>query len=103
MGPVDSELDVENLQGDLDTIYNWQDTNNMQFNGKKFEMLRYGPNTDLKNSTNYLTPEYEDIIEVKENLRDLGVIISMMQPLQTIFIMFAKKLNRRQAGYSELS
>ena len=76
MGPVDSELDVENLQGDLDTIYDWQDTNNMQFNGKKFEMLRYGPNTDLKNSTNYLTPEYEDIIEVKENLRDLGVIIS---------------------------
>ena len=44
--------------------------------GKKFEMLRYGPNNDLKNSTNYLTPQYEDLIEVKESLRDLGVIMS---------------------------
>ena len=48
----------------------------MLFNGKKFEMLRYGPNNDLKNSTNYLTPEYEDLIEEKESLRDLGVIMS---------------------------
>ena len=56
MGPVDSEEDVENLQHDLDTIYDWQNRNNMLFNGKKFEMLRYGPNNDLKNSTNYLTP-----------------------------------------------
>ena len=76
MGPVDSEEDVENLQHDLDTIYDWQNRNNMLFNGKKFEMLRYGPNNDLKNSTNYLTPEYEDLIEEKESLRDLGVIMS---------------------------
>ena len=41
------------------------------FNGKKFEMLRYGKNQDLKNSTNYLTPGAEDLIEVKETLRDL--------------------------------
>ena len=54
-----TEEDVENFQ------------NNMLFNGKKFEMLRYGPNSDLKNSTNYLTPGYSDIIEVKDNLRDL--------------------------------
>ena len=39
-------------------------------------MLRYGPDRDLKNSTNYLTPEYEDPIEEKENLRDLGIIMS---------------------------
>ena len=76
MGPVRSEEDVENIQHDLDTIYDWQQQNNMLFNGKKFEMLRYGPDRDLKNSTNYLTPEYEDLIEVKENLRDLGIIMS---------------------------
>ena len=70
MGPVDSEEDVENFQQDLNTVYDWQNQNNMLFNGKKFEMLRYGPNVDLKNSTNYLTPEYSDIIEVKNNLRN---------------------------------
>ena len=48
MGPVHSEEDVENLQKDLDKIYEWQDKNNMLFNGKKFELLRYGVNTELK-------------------------------------------------------
>ena len=36
-------------------------------------MLRYGKNQELKDSTNYLTPQLEDIIKVKENLRDLGI------------------------------
>ena len=35
-------------------------------------MLRYGRQEDLKESTNYLTPDFEDLIEVKESLRDLG-------------------------------
>ena len=48
----------------------------MQFNGEKFEMLYYSSNSDLNNSTNYFTPEFEDIIAVKDSLRDLGVIIS---------------------------
>ena len=45
--PVRNEDDVESLQEDLEKLYNWQDTNNMKFNGKKFEMLRYGKNKDL--------------------------------------------------------
>ena len=76
MGPVSKEEDVENLQKDLDIIYQWQSENNMLFNGKKFEMLRYGKNNDLKTNTNYFSPEYQDLIEVKDNLRDLGVIMS---------------------------
>ena len=47
----------------------------MLFNGKKFEMLRYGKNQDLKNSTNYLTPGAEGLIEVKETLRDLKCLM----------------------------
>jgi hypothetical protein len=34
---VDNEGHVEQLQHYLDTIYNWQERNNMLFNGKKFE------------------------------------------------------------------
>ena len=48
----------------------------MAFNSSKFEVLRYGSNTALKESTNYLTPGCEAIIEEKENLRDLGIIMS---------------------------
>ena len=75
-GPVSTEEDVEFLQSDLEKLYDWQHSNNMLFNGKKFEMLRYGPNDELKNNTNYMTPNCEDFIEVKENLRDLGVMMS---------------------------
>ena len=54
MKPIRSEEDVENLQSDLDMIYDWQKENNMLFNSKKFEMLRYGSKEELKISTNYL-------------------------------------------------
>ena len=76
MRPVNSEDDVEELQEDLEVIYNWQKENNMLFNSNKFEMLRYGKQEDLKESTNYLTPDCENLIEVKETLRDLGVIMN---------------------------
>ena len=75
-GPVDKKDDVEKLQDDLNLIYNWQSENNMLFNGKKFELLHYDPNKDLKFDTNYFTPEFEVIIEVKNTLRDLGIIMS---------------------------
>ena len=37
--------------------------------------MRYGPNNDLKNNTEYLTPDGEKI-DQKENLRDLGIQMS---------------------------
>jgi hypothetical protein len=40
---VDHGEDVEALKQDLNKLYKWQDDNNMQVNGKKFEILRYGP------------------------------------------------------------
>ena len=39
---VKNHDDVELLQQDLDKFYTWQEENNMAFNGKKFEILRYG-------------------------------------------------------------
>ena len=55
---------MEELQKNLEKLYCWQQENNMLFNGKKFEMLRYGKDSDLKESTQYLTPEGESTIEV---------------------------------------
>ena len=73
---INKEEDLESFQEDLDKLYNWAENNNMTFNGTMFELLRYGYNEDLKNATNYLTPQANDIIEEKETLRDLGVIMN---------------------------
>ena len=67
---------MENLQEDLESLYDWQENNNMEFNSKKFELLRYGRNEMIKQSTRYFTPNFENIIEEKESLRDLGVQMS---------------------------
>ena len=68
LGNIASEEDVEKMQSDLNKIYKWAEDNNMLFNNSKFEILRYGSNTDIKHSTFYLTAN-EEIIEEKETLR----------------------------------
>ena len=73
---VKCEEDAEELQKDLESLYDWAREHNMSFNTSKFEVLRFGRNLDIKNNTNYLTPEAEELIEVKEVLRDLGVIVN---------------------------
>ena len=50
---IDTVQDVAELQADLNVIYQWADDNNMQFNSKKFECLRYGNNQELKSTTQY--------------------------------------------------
>ena len=37
---VKNESDVEGLQGELDELNNWTIENNMEFNKKKFQILR---------------------------------------------------------------
>jgi len=37
-------------------MYRWQQINHMQFNENKFELLRYGKNQDIKDSTSYFAP-----------------------------------------------
>ena len=73
---ITSEKEFEDLQSDIEKLYHWQENNNMQFNGKKFEALRYGKNQELKNSTCYFTPKFKDLIEEKNSTRDLGIIMS---------------------------
>lgn len=60
------------LQEDLEAIFQWARSNNMQFNGAKFELLRFGVNSP---SYQYVT-EDGGVIERKSCLRDLGVMIS---------------------------
>ena len=73
---VKSEDDVEELQEDLNTLYKWEKENHMKLNGAKFQLLRYGTDTELKNNTVYFTGEMEEIIDQFSSLRDLGVRMS---------------------------
>ena len=76
LGEISTEDCVEKLQNELEKLYSWEVENNMKFNGGKFELIRFGSNQHLKENTVYFTPNQESIIEEKESLRDLGVIIS---------------------------
>ena len=46
----------------------------MTFNSVKFELMRYGKDNQLKDSTNYVSPEWEQI-ETKEVIKDLGITL----------------------------
>ena len=64
-----------NLQDDLNVIYTWAEENNMSFNDTKFELIRYGNDSSIKNQTSYKTPRGAEI-EEKDMVKDLGVIMT---------------------------
>ena len=70
---VTSEQDIETLQEELIKLDNWAKENNMDFNKGKFVVMRYGQNEALKNETEYFSGNFEEIIERKDSVRDLGV------------------------------
>ena len=71
---IHSEDDVEKLQEDISKLHDWGKRNNMEFNNKKFVVLRYGKNIEIKENTSYFSGETDEIIEEKESTRDLGII-----------------------------
>ena len=73
---IETEEDVEKMQDNMERLYKWQTDNKMKFNGKKFQVLRYGNNKELKENTLYFTENTESIIEEFTELRDLGIILS---------------------------
>ena len=66
---------VQKLQSDLHEIYKWVMDNNMSLNEHKFELLRYGKNMEIKQSTHYKTDTNANIIE-KSVVKDLGVFMA---------------------------
>ena len=70
---VNNKEDVENDQDDLERIYTWQKRNNMEFNASKFQVIRYGKNQYLKESTMYFTSDMNSVIEEVDHCRDLGL------------------------------
>ena len=67
---VNTEEDVELMQAELHKLYQWGINNNMEFNAKKFQVIRYGRNTNLKENTEYFVGDYKDVNERFSSLRD---------------------------------
>ena len=70
---IKTEHDVEKLQEELSKLENWSKTNNMEFNKKKFQVVRYGLDEELKNNTTYFAGNYDEVIERFSSVRDLGI------------------------------
>ena len=70
------EDDVVKVHENLDKLYKWQNINNMKFDGPKFQVLRYGPNEEVKNDTVYSTDNMENVIHIFSSVRDLRMILS---------------------------
>ena len=90
---IKDETDVENLQCDLNKVYNWATENNMKFNSGKFEILRYGKNEELKMNTLYFSAD-DDVIEQKDVLRDLGVQMNDKATFDEHISKVCQKVNR---------
>ena len=63
------------MQDNLDIIYQWAVNNNMKWNDNKFQTMRIGKNNRMKEDTLLFTPKYDNVIEVKETIKDLRVLI----------------------------
>ena len=70
-----STSDCEDLQNDLQLIYEWAEQVNMKFNSDKFECIRYWPDSAAAPDHHYLAPDKQQI-QVRSDLRDLGVQLS---------------------------
>jgi len=59
---ITKEEHINLLQDDLNKIYVWPGNNNMKFNEEKFELLRCGPDQNIKKSTDLHTEGGQKII-----------------------------------------
>ena len=66
--------DAVGLQSDLNSVFKWAESNNMEFNSDKFELIKYRPTAVSPFSTHYYANDNSEIAE-KSSLRDLGVTL----------------------------
>ena len=95
VGCLQDRNDGQRIQEDLNTIYRWAEQNNMKFNGKKFEVIKYG--TNKYSNQIYQQPNGEQIEEVEE-IKDLGVLMSASATFENEVETAVLKSNR-QAGW----
>ena len=74
-GVVNNEDDVLEYQDNLNSLYSWANDNDMVWNALKFQLLRMGQDDALKNDTIIFSPEYGEVINESDFVKDLGVLV----------------------------
>ena len=96
-GVANTEDQVVSFQETLNDVFIWAEHNNMKWNALKFQLLRFGKNENLKEDSNYFTPQYSEVIARSEVVKDLGVRIdhklNYKDQLQTAVEKSNKKIN----------
>ena len=72
---IEDVTDGNNLQQDLNHVYDWASANNMFFNAQKFYYDSFSPNKYSSLSNIYINSEY-NIISPSLKVLDLGVYMS---------------------------
>ena len=65
--------DIEELQLDLNSLYDWQERSNMRWNGSKFVALQMGHSPSIWEDSQLFTPDWGEPIKQREVTRDLGI------------------------------
>ena len=74
--PIYSVDDCDSLQSDLQSVYDWDHSNNMVFNSGKFNHPCFSASSDMSVCSNaYISPEM-NLIAQHEHIKDLGVFMS---------------------------
>ena len=75
IGKICNDNDFQNYQNTLDSVYQWQQENNMMWNASKFVRICMGPQEAIKENLLF-TPGYENFIEPSAIAKDLGILIN---------------------------
>ena len=95
---VSSLEDIKSLQRDLEVLYQWQRSNNMEWNSTKFQALRMGADSRLRESSLLFTPDFAEPIEETQGAKDLGVIMDSAGSFRAQRAKAASK-TRQKAGW----
>merc|ERR1711873_131244 len=97
---IAEETDAMNLQSDLEDLYDWAKANNMEFNGSKFQSLKYGRNLELKELYNYENSDRSEAIEDVDCTRDLGIEMATDGTYNNHIAKIFKKVRRKMGWVS---
>ena len=93
LGFIRDDNDRIRIQEELNLIYEWAERNNMKFNGKKFEAMKYG-----NRETTYASPFHQpdgEPIKVVEEIRDLGILMNSSATFESEVEAAVLKSNRQ--------
>ena len=88
--------DIENLQDELDSMYEWQVENNMRYNGAKFQVVNIGRNEEMRESVLF-TDGMNEVITQCEQVKDLGVMIDDEASFKPQLIKAVKKAKAKSS------